>query len=362
MHFAATLPGRSLPDVLKFALSKGVDASLEVSGPELPSTVWLKAGHVVFAQSAGSLALTEALNRLALLPDETLALLRQEQPPYIEDVLVDRQLIQPQVITYVRAFQIAETIYQILEWEKAGFELREGTDATPLRLVHPGYLPQNYDWLAEISQYGHTWPAIRQSIGSGRTILAKGPNAEPEQVTPQERKLLDLIDGRRSVQSTVLWSGMNFIVAHRLLTDLADRLVISPKDGTRPGGKPPNDKAISQVLQNVICLPGGQSAWLVDRKGHLIAQAHAEGHGDDDSAMASILARTVSDFEQHLHLEEQSRKIEQLLVEHRQGSRTVLVVTHRVILAVEASQDCDWGLIRLEAGRAIKALWPHLGG
>jgi predicted regulator of Ras-like GTPase activity (Roadblock/LC7/MglB family) len=359
VHFAATLPGRSLPEVLNMCLSKGVDASLEVSGPQHSSTIWVRGGQVIFAQSAGTLALTEALTQLGLVTDEQLLELRQEGS-LIEEALISRGLVKPQVITYIRAFQIADTIYQILEWDRAGFEVREGHDATSLKFVHPEFLPQQYDWLAEINQYGADWANVRQKLGSARSVLKRGPNPEPETMQPQEKKLLDLIDGKRPLREAVLWSGMNFFAAHKLLTTLVDRMLISPKDGERPGGKPRNLKGIQEVLRNVARLPAARSALLVDRAGNLIAH-DAVDEANESSAMASIFALTVGDFETHLQVEEQARKIEQILVEHKSGIKTILAVTARVILAVEVDRDCDWGLLRLETSRSMKALYPHLG-
>lgn len=340
-------------------LSKGVEASLEVAGPQHGSTIWVRGGQVVFAQSAGTLALTEALTQLGLVSDEQVLALRQEGG-VIEEALVSRGLVKPPVITYIRAFQIADTMYQILEWDRAGFEVREGAEATSLKFVHPEFLPLQYDWLAEIKQYGADWATVRQKLGSARTVLQRGPNPEPDGMAGPEKKLFDLIDGKRPLREAVLWSGMNFFAAHKVLETLMDRLLISPKDGERPGGKPRNLKGIQEVLRNVSRLPAARSALLVDRSGKLIAQESAEGQSES-SEMASIFALTVGDFETHLQVEEQARKIEQILVEHQSGIKTILSVTARVILAVEVDRDCDWGLLRLETGRSMKALFPHLG-
>jgi predicted regulator of Ras-like GTPase activity (Roadblock/LC7/MglB family) len=358
VHFAATLPGRSLPEVLTMCTSKGVDASLEVSGPQHGSTIWLRGGQIVFAQSAGTLALTEALTQLGLVTDGQLLKLRQEGG-VIEDALVSRGLVKPQVITYIRAFQIADTIYQILEWDRAGFEVREGNEATALKFVHPEFLPQ-YDWMAEVQQFAAGWATIREKVGSPRAILKRGPNPEPETLQPPEKKLVDLVDGKRPLREVVLWSGMNFVTAHKVLASLLDRLLISPADGERPGGKPRNLKGIQDVLRNVTRLPAARSALLVDRTGKLIAHAAGE-NGAEVSEMASIFALTVGDFETHLQIEEAARKIEQILVEHQSGIKTILAITSRVILAVEVDNDCDWGLLRLETARSMKALYPCLG-
>lgn len=342
--------------------SKGVDASLEVSGPQMGSTIWLKSGQIVFAQSSGTLALTEALTQLGLVPDEILMELRQDGGGAFEDIIVSRNLVKPAVITYIRAFQTADTIYQILEWDRAGYEVREGSEATPLRFVHPEFLPMQYDWLAEVEQCGAEWGTIRQKVGSARAILKRGPNPEPETLTPQEKKLLDLVDGKRPLREIVLWSGMNFFAAHKVMTSMLDRMLVSPLDGERPGGKPRNMKSIQELMHNVVRLPSARSALLVDRQGKMIAESSSTEESATVSAeMASIFALTVTDFEQHLQVEEQAHKIEQILVEHKMGNKTILAVTPRVILAVEVDRDCDWGLLRLETSRTLKALHNHLG-
>jgi len=75
---------------------------------------------------------------------------------------------------------LLDFIDQILEWDRAGFEVREGTDATSLKFVHPEFLPHQYDWMAEINQYGGEWATIREKLGPARTVLKRGPNHEPD--------------------------------------------------------------------------------------------------------------------------------------------------------------------------------------
>lgn len=351
MYFAEALPGNRLPEVLKTCVEQGLTGALEVTGPSEASTIWLKGGRVLCASSAATLGLEEALLQLRQISPETLRELRQQDSP-ADVFLISVKGLPAPMVTYIRAFQTADTLYHILEWEKAGFEFREGQ--TPR--AAEAYLAQT-DWGQEMGQFVQEWLRIRGTLGPPKQVFKRNMAELPKDAPPQVLKLWELLDGRRSLEELILWSGINYLSAHQTLVDLTEKGWILPvSDGRRLAFR--QQQAIEEVLRNSLKIPGVEGALLVDRSGRLIVQE--AGPESNVAAMASIFSQTVDDFEKNLQMERIPRRIEQILVEGKNDSKTLLLVTPRVLLVLAASQSCDWGLLRLEAQRGMKKIVPLL--
>jgi predicted regulator of Ras-like GTPase activity (Roadblock/LC7/MglB family) len=103
---------------------------------------------------------------------------------------------------------------------------------------------------------------------------------------------------------------------------------------------------------------------LVDRSGKMIVQDRSTQEHDELSehikTMASIFVQTVDDFERNLPKDEESGRVEQILVEKENGTKTLLIVSNSVILVIDAAQDVNWGLLRLSGQRALLSVRMYL--
>lgn len=332
-------------------MEQGLTGALEVTGPSEASTIWLKSGRVLFASSAATLGLEEALLQLRQITPETLKELRQ-QSESADTFLVGSKGLPAPMVTYIRAFQTAGTLYHILEWEKAGFEFKEGQSprASESYLAHT-------DWPQELAQFVQEWLRVRGTLGPPRQVFKRNMAELPKDAAPQEVKLWELLDGKRSLEEVILWSGLNYLSAHQVLASLTEKGWVLPvSDGRRLAFR--HQQAIEEVLRNSLKIPGVEGALLVERSGRVIVQE--VGPDSNVGAMASIFSQTVSDFERNLQVERVPRRIEQILVEGKNDKKTLLLVTPRVLLVLAAGQGCDWGLLRLEAQRGMKKIVPLL--
>ncbi|MEZ0375403.1 MAG: DUF4388 domain-containing protein [Candidatus Sericytochromatia bacterium] len=369
MRFVETMGGQDLIAILQTMNDNQFSGALEANTSNVFATIWLRDGKVIFARSSESTNLGEALTILGLIERDKLdELLKEvEGPTYLQDsmldkLILDRGLIPKEVITYIRAYQVSETLFHVMDWEKVGYELKEGGQP---KLGAPELLPVNYDWLTFVSEFGPDWPRIRARIGLPNQMFRKQPIKRRDMdLSPQEDKIYNLADGTRRSKDLVLWSGMNFYDSNRCIYQLLDSgaIDIVETQSFRPSQF--MSKAVSEKLQPLLKLPGVISAFLVDRGGRMIVQDRATQEHDELNehikTMASIFVQTVDDFERHLPKDTQSGLVEQILTEKENGSKTMLLISPSVILVIDAAQDVNWGLLRLSGQRSLMSVRMHL--
>jgi predicted regulator of Ras-like GTPase activity (Roadblock/LC7/MglB family) len=369
MRFVETMGGQDLIAILQTMNDNQFTGALEANTSNVFATIWLREGKVVYARSSESTNLGEALTILGLIARDKLDELLKEVdgPTYLQDsmldkLIVEQSLVPKEVITYIRAYQISETLFYIMDWEKVGYELKEGGQP---KIGAPELLPVNYDWLSFVTEYGPDWPRIRSRIGLPTQLFRKQPIKRRDMdLSPQEDKVYNLSDGSRRAKDLVLWSGMNFYDANRTIYQLLDSGAIDIVESQSFRPSQFMSKAVSEKLQPLLKLPGVISAFLVDRSGKMIVQDRATQEHDELNehikTMASIFVQTVDDFERHLPKDSQSGLVEQILTEKENGTKTLLLISPSVILVIDAAQDVNWGLLRLSGQRALMSVRMHL--
>ena len=369
MRFSETMSGQELIAILQSMQENQFSGALEANTSSVLATIWMKDGKVLYARSSESTSFGEALLTLGLMNKEQLdGLLSQvEGPTYLQDsmldgVLLKNQVIPPEVIGYIRAYQISETLFGILDWDKVGYDLKTG--AQP-RIGAPELLPTAYPWIDFLTEYGPDWGRIRSRIGLPSQLFRKQPARRKDMgLSVEEEKIYNLVDGHKKSKDVVLWSGMNFYEANKVLYQMLDSGVIDIVEKQAFRSSQFMSKAVSDKLLPLLRLPGVVSAFLVDRSGKMIVQDRSTQEHDELSehikTMASIFVQTVDDFERNLPRDEESGRVEQILVEKENGTKTLLMVSHSVILVIDAAQDVNWGLLRLSGQRTLLSVRMYL--
>lgn len=358
MYFVERMTGLDLGAILQSLLEKQLTGALEATSNNTFATLWIREGRVVYAHSSDSIGLGEALLSLGLLKAAQLEdLTRTTDGSYFQDamldaILIERKLIAPQVITYIRAFQIAETLFSIVEWETVGYELKE--DLHP-KVGCPDLLPLNYNWLQAVTQYAPDWPRLRIRVGLPQQLFRQRPLKRQElELDRDEEKLYLLVDGVKRSKELVLWSGLNYFTAHKVLYQLLEMGAIDvvEKENFRPSQF--QSKRISEKLQPLLKLPGVVNAFLVDRSGKMIVQDRGTKElTAQTNTMATIFVKTVEDFERNLPQDSETGRIEQVFVEKMDGNKILLLIAGSVILVIEAMADVNWGILRLTGQRTL---------
>lgn len=369
MRFVETMGGQDLIAILQTMNDNQFTGALEANTNNVFATIWLENGTVTYARSSESTNLGEALIALGLITQEKLDDLLQdvEGPTYLKDSLLDKLLVEQdlvpkEVITYIRAFQISEALFAVLDWDKVGYELKEGGQP---KIGAPELLPVNYNWMSFLSEYGPDWPRIRSRIGLPNQLFRKQPIKRRDmKLGVPEEKIYNLSDGNRRSKDLVLWSGMNFYDANRLIYKLLDEgaIDIVETQSFRPSQF--MSKTVSDKLQPLLKLPGVISAFLVDRSGKMIVQDRStqehEELNEHIKTMASIFVQTVADFERNLPKESNSGLVEQIFTEKENGTKTILIISSSVILVIDAAENVNWGLLRLSGQRTLMSVRMHL--
>lgn len=369
MRFVETMGGQDLIAILQTMQENQFTGALEANASNQFATVWIEEGSVAYARSSESTNLGEALTILGLITQEKLdELLKDvEGPNYLKDSILDQKVVEQalvpkEVISYIRAFQISETLFNILNWEKVGYELKEG--GTP-KIGAPELLPTSFDWLTFITEYGPDWPRIQSRIGLPTQMFRQQAIKRKDMnLSPQEEKVYSLSDGTRRSKDLVLWSGMNYYDANRLIYQLLDSGAIDIVESASFRPSQFMSKAVSEKLQPLLKLPGVISAFLVDRTGKMIVQDRAtqehEELNEHIKTMSSIFVQTVDDFERNLPKNTNSGSVELLLAEKENGTKTLLLISPSVILVIDAAENVNWGLLRLSGQRTLMSVRMQL--
>ncbi len=359
MEFVATMTGQSLPNILKLFSSKKITGALEIKEKEFESIVWMKDGQIIHAFSNQTSTLKDCIKTLNLVPNDKFSEIdRLEIDDYhMDKFLLEKGIVQDKVITYIRSHQIGETLYSIVELEKANYELKVNK---PFDIGAEALLPVSYNWLVEIYQNMYTWTQLRNKIPRNITKF-KQKSLKNQELTKEEEKVYKLCDGTKNIKDVILWSSTTYFKAYSILSNLLSKGILEFEDS----GTSMNSKIIGEivkVLDNMEQMPGIKTTFLVDKEGKMLARDSRRSNTEDQinsETMAAIFSHTVSDFENNLQDDEgnsTNELIEQLLVERNNGDKTLLFVTGKVILVTEAFKDCDWGLLRLSAKRSIHSI------
>jgi len=361
LQFVATMTGQSLPNVLKLFFSKKVTGKLEITAEkDFYAYVWFRDGNIIYANSSNTLSLKESVKILNLISDDVLEKLSKvPDENLLDDLFIKNNILQEKILIYIRSHQIAESLYSIVEQEKANYELKD----YDLKLGREDLLPLTYNWLLEIYQNTYTWLQLIKRIPRNITNIKQGTIKEGKEFTKEEQKIHTLCDGKKKIREIVLWSSTTYFKAYTLMNSLLAKGFIKLEiDGSLIDSKIISE--VIKILNNIEQMPGIKTAFLVDKTGKMIAKDSKRSDTEESintEVMAKIFSTTVSNFESNLKSDSdevlsQEELIEQLLVERANGDKTLLYVAGKVILVTEAFEDCDWGLLRLSAKRSMNSI------
>lgn len=119
--------------------------------------------------------------------------------------LVTAGLVKTEEVQRALARQTAELLYEVLTWPSGTFRFEAGATSPEANLARLS-LPSEALLLEGVRRLDE-WRLIRQHVASDRVVLARGEALPPPSVQasldPTERRVLDAIDGRRSVRDLI---------------------------------------------------------------------------------------------------------------------------------------------------------------
>jgi CheY-like chemotaxis protein len=199
-------------------------------------TMVLRQGLIDLVQARGAVSefrLGRYFVELGLVTPEDIDRLLRDRPRRREatspgrrrlgDLLVDSGRVTPDQLRDALARQSSELVYDVLRWPRGGFVFRREpppplAESACLGLPVASVVMEGFRRVDE-------WRLVEAGLGSFDAVLAKnenGPAPDPDELTKGERKLLDMVDGERTVRAIVEQSHMSSFDACRGLLALIE--------------------------------------------------------------------------------------------------------------------------------------------
>ncbi len=144
------------------------------------------------------------------------------------DMLLADQRVSEDQLRGALVRQASELLYELLRWQKGRFEFRQQppspqADRAKLALPIASIVMEGFRRVDE-------WRLVEASLGSFESVLQRDPMAIEalgvERLSPPEKRVLDTIDGERTVREIIAASHLSSFDACRVLTQLLEARVV----------------------------------------------------------------------------------------------------------------------------------------
>lgn len=212
MAIKGSLREASLPDVLQLLSMGQKTGCLAITDRANFGYVYFDAGRITYASIVNRRdRLGDLLVKNGLLSPSDLAGAVEAQGSQpderLGEILVARGAIRrEQLEQYIRV-QIEEAVYYLFTWTQGSFYFEVGQEPDP-GAMRVSINPENL--LLEGARRIDEWGLIEKKISSLDLVFALAPerSPDPDALTDDQRKILPLVDGRRSVQEVIDASGL----------------------------------------------------------------------------------------------------------------------------------------------------------
>ncbi|KPJ73763.1 hypothetical protein AMJ52_03290 [candidate division TA06 bacterium DG_78] len=131
---------------------------------------------------------------------------RQTKRPVMNIILEDKYLTVEEVEKIIK-FKIQEVFDQIFTWQEGEFKFEQGAVIYPKSLIKIRMATEGL--ILEAARHFDEWPRITKTISSGELVYKKVERPELKlRPADDEKRVLALIDGHRSVNDLVEISGL----------------------------------------------------------------------------------------------------------------------------------------------------------
>jgi CheY-like chemotaxis protein len=228
--------------VLQLLQVESKSGVLLVSDGHTEVTIWLRDGLIDLVQARGA-GMEFRLGRYfvehGLVTHQDIErLLRESQPPrstkervarkLLGDLLVDAGRVTREQLRDALARQSSELVYEVLRWPRGTFEFRRESPP-PLAASAKLGVP-----VASVVMEGFRrvdeWRLVESGIGSFESVLQQDPAAvesiDVDRLATAEQRLLDMVDGERTVREIIEQSHMSSFDACKILFQLLEARLV----------------------------------------------------------------------------------------------------------------------------------------
>ena len=248
-----TLDDFTLPDVFRLMSFSRKTGRLDITRRAGQGKVFFRDGEVYFAETSISReALGQKLIRAKLLTEGQLNRALDQNATTgarVGEILVDQGLLTVEQIEGTVRLQIEDAVFDLLRWELGDFIWNPGVEVEPEVFISVSV----ENLIMEAARRLDELEVIKRKIPSLGTILVMAPTP-PEgaveiNITPDEWRILVLVDGTRSVGDIANTFGLDEFSAMRTFYGLVSAGLVevvgddstgpAPEHFTRPPAPPP---------------------------------------------------------------------------------------------------------------------------
>lgn len=185
------------------------------------AVVWVQSSRLPWEQRMAEVLVAQGLLTPAQLQDALS--LRRETGKALKVVLAEKGFLSPKEWQRVLAVEVTEAVYRPFGWETGRYRF---VSQSSVDLAEGSIDPLGAEAvLMEGIRRADEWPMIREKIPSVAAVfrVASRPGPlNPGQVEPGDIRMLDLVDGKRTVHQLADSSGMGEFEAMRSLAALVE--------------------------------------------------------------------------------------------------------------------------------------------
>ena len=240
------ISGERMTGVLKL-WRKGEEAYVGFEDGQITGAFWQKGG----AQESLDLYLVKSGMVSKELFDSA-ARIREETGESIVTVLVRNRHLDEDRLKEIIRFKIQEVLDELFSWKEGEFHF--ALDERVYKKSALEVLLNTEGVILEGARRIDEWPRIIKAIPSGELVFKKKVDAKLEfDFTPESKRVYDLIDGTRTVNDIIEYSGLGKFRTYSNIFDLlsTDQIEIV---GMRPSYRPETKIEWARILSYPILL------------------------------------------------------------------------------------------------------------
>ena len=224
MSLAGSLETFNIANLIQFLSSDQKTGVLQISSGGNTAKIFIKSGFIVYATSSQhKFRLGHLLRSEGLLSDEKLQeclQLAEEKNQQLGRFLVEQGYISRSSLKDFLHLQAEEILYDIFLWEAGDFEYTD----TPINIKEKLFIPLNpMGIIMEASRRIDEQSIIKREIPGEQLIFKisqKMGETEKLKLTKNERRILSLMDGNRTVKQVINDSGYAEPATYKIIYSL----------------------------------------------------------------------------------------------------------------------------------------------
>ncbi len=222
MAIKGSLAEASLPDVIQLLTYSGKSGCLSVTDGRNFGNIFIKDGKIIFVtilnrkQKIGDVLMTKKI-----IDNETLSraleVQKSKKKKRLGEILIEIGAITKETLEKELKDQIEQTIFTMLTWESGYFNFE--ADLLPSKEEYIVHLSAQ-ELLLEGARRIDEWRQIENKIPAFETVLVRKSDIEEVPFTIEEKRIIDLIDGSRSIDDVLKLSEFDFFETCRTIYGL----------------------------------------------------------------------------------------------------------------------------------------------